>query len=178
MKYHFIELIKDIKAIIGRNGLIWVYYSTVKLGNEYFTDDQTKVHTLNKLETFNEYSAIYIILFKNIIKSLENYKIPIDQTSIMKYYELYIQILEQMKTSDKSSNKLSELEYLKNNLMIPQATQSNIIKSLKAILNTNSKNRNIIDLGKEINILNKMMVDNPIEDEENVEDRAEGEEDP
>jgi hypothetical protein len=177
MKYHFIELIKDIKAIIGRNGWIWVYYSTVKLGNEYFSDDQTKVHALNKLETLNEYAAINIILFKNIIKSLENYKIPIDQTSIMKYYELYIQKLEQIKTNDKSSAKLSELEYLKNNLIIPQSSQSEIIKNLKSILNTNAKNRNIIDLGKEINTLNKMMVDNPIEDEEDVDNRGNKEED-
>jgi hypothetical protein len=50
MKFHFIDLIPDIKAIIGMNGLIWVYYSTVKIENEYLTDDQTKLNALNKHE--------------------------------------------------------------------------------------------------------------------------------
>jgi len=170
MKYHFIDLNKDIKAIIGRNGLIWVYYSTIKIGNEYFTDDQTKVNTMSKLETLNEYAAINIILFKNIIKSLENNYIPIDQTSIIKYYEAYIQILEQNRLNDKSNTKITDLEYLKSNIAINQVIQTKIIKNLKTILNSNIKNNNIIDLGKEINDLNKMIVDNPIEDAEDADD--------
>lgn len=173
MKYHFIELIKDIKAIIGRNGWIWVYYSTVKLGNEYFTDDQTKVNVMNKVETMNEYAAINIILFKNIIKSLESHKISIDQQSIMKYYELYIQKLEQIKSADISAANVSELEYLKINLIIPQSTQAEIIKTLKSILNSNKGNKNIVDLGREINDLNKMIVDNNNEDEDDDKDNNE-----
>ncbi len=176
MKYHFIELVKDIKAIIGRNGWIWVYYSTVKLGNEYFTDDQTKVNSMNKVEMINEYAAINIILFKNIIKSLETHKIHIDQISIMKYYELYIQILEQIKSGDKSNVKLSELEFLKNNLIIPQSTQRELIKNLKSILNTNSRNKNFVELGREINNLNKMMVDNQNDDEEEQNGKENGDE--
>jgi hypothetical protein len=177
MKYHFIELIKDIRAIIGRNGYIWVYYSTVKLGNEYFSDDQTKLGAMNKQESVNEYAAINIILFKNIIKSLENNSIAIDQTAIIKYYELYIQKLEQSKSNDTSRAKLSELEYLKNNLIIPQNIQSDIIKNLKTILNSNNKNKNVIDLGIEINQLNKMMVDNQNGDEEDVDNKYNNDED-
>ena len=86
MKFHFIDLIPDIKAILGINGLIWIYYSTVKLDNEYFTDDQTKVNNLHIHETPTEWAAINIILLKNIIKCLENNKILIDQISITKFY--------------------------------------------------------------------------------------------
>ena len=125
---------------------------------------------MSKLETLNEYAAINIILFKNIIKSLENNYIPIDQTSIIKYYEAYIQILEQNRLNDKSNTKITDLEYLKSNIAINQVIQTKIIKNLKTILNSNIKNNNIIDLGKEINDLNKMIVDNPIEDAEDADD--------
>lgn len=50
MKFHFIDLLPDIKAIVGMNGLIWIYYSTVKLDSDYFTDDQNNVSAINKHE--------------------------------------------------------------------------------------------------------------------------------
>jgi hypothetical protein len=53
MKFHFIDLIPDIKAIIGVNGYIWIYYSTVKIDSEYFSDDQTKINILNKHEVIS-----------------------------------------------------------------------------------------------------------------------------
>jgi hypothetical protein len=166
MKYHFIDLIPDIKAIVGRNGWIWIYYSTIKLGNEYFTDDQTKINALHKHETLNEYASINIILFKNIIKSLENNKIQIDQTTITKYYESYIQTIEELKSKDLSTSKMSELEYLKSKIVISKSIEINIIKSLKQILTLNNKTKNLIDLGKEIRDLNKMIVDNHVDDNE------------
>lgn len=72
MKFHFFDIIGEIKAIVGMNGLIWIYYSTVKLDSEYFTDDQTQVNLFNKHEVLkNFYSKInilFIILFKNFRK--------------------------------------------------------------------------------------------------------------
>lgn len=50
MKFHFFDIIGEIKGVIGMNGLIWVYYSTVKLDSEYFTDDQTQVNQFDKHE--------------------------------------------------------------------------------------------------------------------------------
>jgi hypothetical protein len=54
MKLHFFDIIGEIKAIVGMNGLIWVYYSTLKLDLEYFTDDQTQVNQFNKHEVKNK----------------------------------------------------------------------------------------------------------------------------
>ena len=50
MKFNFFDIFGDIKCIIGMNGLIWVYYSTVKIESDYFTDDQNQVNQFNKHE--------------------------------------------------------------------------------------------------------------------------------
>ena len=49
-KHQFISLDNDIKAILGINGLIWVYYSTVNVDEDYFTDDKTKIESIEKEE--------------------------------------------------------------------------------------------------------------------------------
>lgn len=54
MKLHFFDVLSDIKAIIGMNGYIWIYYSTLKLDSEYFTDDQTQVNQFNKHEVIKK----------------------------------------------------------------------------------------------------------------------------
>ena len=54
MKYHFIDLKDDVKLILSMNGLIWIYYSTIKLEQEYFSEDLSKIESINKNEvTFN-----------------------------------------------------------------------------------------------------------------------------
>lgn len=40
---HFSDLMEDVKIIIGMNGYIWVYFSTVKLESDYFTEDISKI---------------------------------------------------------------------------------------------------------------------------------------
>jgi exosome complex RNA-binding protein Rrp4 len=50
MKYHFIDLMDDIKLILGMNGLIWIYNSTIKLEQEYFSEDLSKIENANKNE--------------------------------------------------------------------------------------------------------------------------------
>ena len=156
MKFHFIDLIPDIKAIIGMNGLIWVYYSTVKLENEYFSDDQNKLNTLSKNEAPNEFASINIILFKNIIKILENNKINIDQFSIMKFYEIYINTIEKIKLSDKN-NKQSDGEFLKTRIVINKETEREVIDQLRILILSTIKTTNIVDLGREAESLRKIV---------------------
>ena len=42
----------DVKMILGMNGLIWIYYSTIKLEQEYFSEDLSKIENANKNEVF------------------------------------------------------------------------------------------------------------------------------
>lgn len=161
MKHHFIDLISDVKAIIGMNGLIWIYYSTVKMDTEYFNDDMNKINTLNKHETPNEIACINIILFKNIVKSLDNHKIRIDQTSMMKYYELYIQHIEA-----KISGNVSDLDYLKKHIAIDPQVDKEIITKVQSIVQSSKINydNEIVNLNK---IANEAMdVEDGEEDEE------------
>ena len=90
-KHQFIDLVDDIKAILGLNGIIWVYFSTVKVEDEYFNDDKTKIDSLNKDEKPDYNSAILIVLFRNIIKSLDEKNITIVRENIIKYYELFME---------------------------------------------------------------------------------------
>ena len=34
---------ENVKAILGLNGIIWIYFSTVVVEDEYFNDDKTKI---------------------------------------------------------------------------------------------------------------------------------------
>jgi hypothetical protein len=161
MKFHFFDLIRDIKAIIGMNGLIWIYYSTVKLDSEYFSDDQNKLNSINKNETPSEYATVNILLFRNIIKALEKNKLNIDQFTIMKFYEYYIALIDKLKLNDKST--LSELEHLKSRLVIKKEYEGEVIEKLKVLLQSNTKSQNIVDLNKEVENMRKM-VDNNIDE--------------
>ena len=89
-KHQFINLIDNIKAILGLNGIIWVYFSTVEVADEYFNDDKTQIDSLNKDEKPDLYSSILIVLFRNIIKSLDENGIFIVRDNIMKYYDFKI----------------------------------------------------------------------------------------
>jgi hypothetical protein len=172
MKYHFIDLITDVKAILGKNGLIWVYYSTIKLDNEYFTDDTTKINSMNKHETPTEYAAVNIILFKNIIKSLDNNKIQIDQFSLIKYYDIYIETIGNLK----EDTNISDLEHLKRNTAILKTVEKDVIPKLKAILQTNiNKTQSMLSVQKDISSVNNLadqdvQMNNQDEEEENEEE--------
>jgi hypothetical protein len=161
MKNHFFELMPDIKALIGMNGLIWIYYSTVKLDSEYFSDDQNKLSALNKLEIPTEFASINIILHRNIIKALENNKTQIDHFTITKFYQIYLEII-----GKQESNKQSEQELLKSKIVIPKQVEKEVISKLKVILHANQKTGNIVDLGKEVENLRKMAENMDEEDEE------------
>ena len=105
-KHQFIDLIENIKAILGLNGIIWVYFSTVVVEDEYFNDDKTKIDSLNKDEKPDYNSAILIVLFRNIIKSLDEYGILIIRDNILKYYELFMNNFHKgIKKEDKNEYK-------------------------------------------------------------------------
>jgi len=63
------DLNDDIKVIIGMNGFIWVYFSTVKVESDYFTEDISKIQSKDINEVY-----IYKI----------NYSIPI--TRLIYFY--------------------------------------------------------------------------------------------
>ena len=105
-KHQFIDLIDDIKAILGLNGIIWIYFSTVKVADEYFNDDKTQIDSLNKDEKPDFYSSILIVLFRNIIKSLDEHGISIVKENILRYYNLYIEHFHKdIKKDDKNNFK-------------------------------------------------------------------------
>ena len=105
-KHQFINLIDNIKAILGLNGIIWVYFSTVEVADEYFNDDKTQIDSLNKDEKPDLYSSILIVLFRNIIKSLDENGIFIVRDNIMKYYNLYMEhFFKDLKKDDKNNLK-------------------------------------------------------------------------
>ena len=105
-KHQFIDLIDNIKAILGLNGIIWVYFSTVKVADEYFSDDKNQIESLNKDEKPDFYSSILIVLFRNIIKSLDEYGIFIISENIMRYYNLYMEHFHKdIKKEDKNTFK-------------------------------------------------------------------------
>ena len=151
MKNHFFELMPDLKALIGMNGLIWIYYSTVKIDSEYFSDDQNKLSALNKHEIPTEFASINIILFRNIIKALENNKIQIDHFTITKFYQIYTEII-----GKQENNKQSEVEILKSKIVISKQIEREVISKLKVLIHANQKTGNIVDLGKEVENLRKM----------------------
>ena len=105
-KHQFIDLIDDIKAILGLNGIIWVYFSTVKVADEYFNDDKTQIDSLNKDEKPDFFSSILIVLFRNIIKSLDEHGIFIVRDNIIKYYNIYMEHFHKgIKKDDKEKKK-------------------------------------------------------------------------
>jgi exosome complex component RRP4 len=150
MKYHFVDLVPDVKAIIGMNGLVWVYYSTVKIESDYFTDDQNLVNMLNKHEVINQYAGVNILLFKNIILSLNKHKLRIDHTMIMKYHELYLEYI---------GCRADNVETIQQNLSITNEIEGVIIQKLKLL----GKGKHD-DLVKEVKNITNMMKE--VSDEE------------
>lgn len=106
-KKQFIDLIDNIKAILGINGLVWVYYSTVNVEDEYFIDDKNKNDIYNKEEQPDYHSCCLIVMFANIIKYLNQHDILIIRDNIIKYYEIFINNFR------KNINKENKSEYKK-----------------------------------------------------------------
>ena len=101
-KHQFLELVDDIKVILAMNGCIWVYYSSIKVQDEYFTDDKNKISSLDKDEKPSFIHFILIICFRNIIRNLDENDIEIEFESIMRYYNLFV---EKFRKDIKKENK-------------------------------------------------------------------------
>ena len=67
MKYHFIDLKDDVKLILSMNGLIWIYYSTIKLEQEYFSEDLSKIESINKNEVTSNLNLRELMKFQQFI---------------------------------------------------------------------------------------------------------------
>lgn len=135
-KHQFIELINDIKAILGMNGLIWIYFSTIKVEDEYFTDDKNKINSLNKNEKPNDINCILIILFRNICILLNEAEIEIKRETIMRYYEIYMERYRN-NVSPKDKDKFKKI------IKIENEENRKIIEALnEEIINNNFKEKN------------------------------------
>ena len=133
-KHQFINLVDNVKAILGLNGAIWVYFSTVQVEDEYFNDDKTKIALLNKDEKPDFNSAILIVLFRNIIKSLDEYEIPIIRDNIMNYYNLFIKHFHK-------DVKKEDIEEFKKIAIINKDEEEAIIEKLKEEINKGDKDK-------------------------------------
>lgn len=147
MRLHFVDFVNDIKCILGKNGVIWVYYSTVKIGSEYFSDDQNKIGELFKNEEVSKDTAFLLVLFRNIIISLDRNQIQISRVSILHYLHLYsleLGLLDSTEASKISyvnlkSNKTSvnqialkfDTTKLASSLVISKADEESVIEALK-----------------------------------------------
>ena len=158
-KHQFIDLIDDIKAILGLNGIIWIYFSTVKVADEYFNDDKTQIDSLNKDEKPDFNSSILIVLFRNIIKSLDEHGIFIVRDNIIKYYNFYMEhfhkdIKKDVKDNYKKISLINEeqdeiiIELLKEELNKEKAKKEKLRKEKEKNRekdNNNMKNKKIKD---------------------------------
>lgn len=153
LKHQFFDLVDNIKAILGSNGMIWIYFSTVKIADEYFNDDKTQIDNLNKDEKPDFNSSILIVLFRNIIKSLDENGIMIEKDSILRYYNLYMgHFYKDIKKDDKNHfkkisfiNKEQEeivLSILKEELDKEKARKEKIIKEKERNKEKEKKNNN------------------------------------
>ncbi len=165
-KHQFIDLVENVKAILGLNGIIWIYFSTVVVEDEYFNDDKTKIESLNKDEKPDYNNAILIVLFRNIIKSLDEYGILIIRENILKYYNLFIENFHKgIKKEDK--NKFQKIA------IISKEEEKVIIGMLKEEINKEKakkqKQKKEKEKNKEKNLQefkNKKKDDFEIEDKE------------
>jgi exosome complex component RRP4 len=148
-KHQFIEIVYNIKIILALNGYCWIYYSTVKIEDEYFSDDKNKIDIINKEEKIDEKSCILIILIRNIIKNIDEAEIEIKKETIIRYYELFIEMYRKNvnfddKDSMKKLQKIDEKENINIINLIKTEIKNNKIK--EETINNNNKEKNKMDL--------------------------------
>ena len=144
-KHQFIDIVFNIKIILALNGYCWIYFSTVKIEDEYFTDDKNKIDIINKEEKIDEKSCILIILIRNIIKNIDEAEIEIKKETIVRYYELFIELYRKNvnfddKDSMKKLQKIDEKENIYIINLIKNEIKNNKIKE-ETIINNKEKNK-------------------------------------
>jgi len=171
MRIHFLELVNNVKCILGKNGLVWVYFSTIKLNTEYFTDDENKINELNKKEEINKNIALLIILIREIVISLNKHKVQIEKGSILSYLSLYLSRkgcfinnkssetfedkVKSLITSGKNESLLYDFDYIKlsKEIIIDEYNELEIIKEL----NTKYKPSNFNQPTFDVSIIQKAL---------------------
>lgn len=155
MKSHFVSLINGIKIIFGKNGNIFVYYSTKELTKDML-NSQENYEIIEEDEIVPVESMMLIILTRNIIELLDNNKISIDFNIIMrllveylaeklvfsKYVDEILQKVQLITNENKSKDFLSSNESeikiedinkstLKANLIIDDEDFKKLLENLK-----------------------------------------------
>ena len=123
------------------NGCIWVYYSTIKVQDEYFTDDKNKISNFDKEEKPNFFQFVLIILFRNIVKNLDENDIIIEYESIMRYYNLFVEkFRKDIKKEDKDNfRKMARIEKSEDKKIISIIKEEIKLGTLKDSIITNEK---------------------------------------
>lgn len=138
MKTHFIELVNNVKCIIGMNGLIWIYYSTLKLDSEYFSDDTNLVKDFEKVEEINKDTSVLLILFRNIVIALDRSSIAVNQRSIILFFQLYVKSVCNFSLEKDFVGKEC-IKTLSDNLVIDENIEIEIIRLLRKELSEKHK---------------------------------------
>ena len=147
-KHQFFELVNDVKIILGINGCVWIYFSSLKVEDEYFTDDKNKISNFDKEEKPNFFQFILIILFRNIVKNLDENDIVIEYETIMKYYYLFVEkFRSDVKKEDKESfRKMAKIDKRENEeiiLILKDEIKRDVLKDFFG--NNKNKNNNVND---------------------------------
>jgi exosome complex component RRP4 len=142
-KHQFFELVKNVKIILGINGCVFIYFSSLKVDDDFFTDDKNKISNFEKEEKPNFFQFILIILFRNIVKNLDENDIIIEYESIMRYYFLFVDLFRKdVKNDDKESyRKMAKIEKKENDeiiLILKDEIKKGVLKDFFG----NSKNKN------------------------------------
>ena len=142
-KHQFFELVNNVKIILGINGCVWIYFSSLKVEDEYFTDDKNKISNFDKEEKPNFFQFVLIILFRNIVKNLDENDIIIEYETIMRYYSLFVEkFRSDVKKDDKESfRKMAKIDKRENEeiiLILKDEIKRDILKDFFV----NNKNKN------------------------------------
>ena len=123
--------------------ILWIYFSSLKVDDDFFTDDKNKISNFEKEEKPNFFQFILIILFRNIVKNLDENDIIIEYESIMRYYFLFVDLFRKdVKNDDKESyRKMAKIEKKENDeiiLILKDEIKKGVLKDFFG----NSKNKN------------------------------------
>lgn len=165
MRIHFIELLNNIKCILGKNGYIWIYYSSMNLNKginstqsgEYFSDDHNKIEDIieyyNRKEEISKETAGVMVLLKNVIISLDNKKIQINKASILMFFNIYCKENNLYSENNQSPNKIYEtVENIINLSIKNSALKDNKIINLEILFSDKLFNNLIINESSKVYI--------------------------
>lgn len=111
MKSHFVNLMNGIKIIFGKNGNIFVYYSSKELTKDML-NSQENYDVIDENEIIPVESMMLIILTKNLIEQLDSNQVIIDLNIIMR---LLVEYLAEKSIFTKYVNEILQKVHLMTN---------------------------------------------------------------